>query len=136
MADKHVTLRWSGEGDRFEGEAVGGPSTVIDGAGADAPGPMDTLLLALASCMGIDILMILQKGRVPVDDLTIDIEGDRAPEPPRRYTAIEMAVRVVGPSEDQLAKVQRAVDLSRDKYCSVFHTLRTDLEVTTSIEIG
>jgi putative redox protein len=136
MADKHVKLRWTGEGDRFEGGPVGGPSTTIDGDTVVAPGPMDTLLLALAGCMGIDIVMILQKGRVQVDDLDIDIEADRAADPPRRFTALSMTVRVVGPSEDERAKVERAVALSRDRYCSVFHSLREDLDVRIHVDLG
>ena len=136
MADKHIRMRWSGEGDRFEGGPVGGASAVIDGDGAAAPGPMDMLLGALASCMGIDIVMILQKGRVPVDDLDIEIEADRAPKPPRRFTSVEMTVRVIGPSEEQRSKVERAVALSRDTYCSVFHSLREDLDVRIHIDLG
>jgi putative redox protein len=134
MADKHVFLRWTGEGERFEGGVRGGPVTTIDGEGKAAPGPMDTLALTLAGCMGIDILMILQKGRVPVDGLEVVIEGDRAPEPPRRYTRLLMTVRLTGPGEEHDARIQRAVDLSRDKYCSVFHTLRSDLDVEIAVE--
>lgn len=134
MADKHATIRWKGEGNRFEGGAPRGPVVLLDGAGEAGPSPMDGLLLSLAACMGIDILMILQKGRVPVDDLEIAVEGDRAPEPPRRYTRVGLIVRVSGPTEDQAGRVQRAVDLSREKYCSVFHTLRGDLDVEIAIE--
>lgn len=134
MADKSVVLRWTGEGDRFEGNAPGGPISALDGSGVAAPSPMDGLLLSLAGCMGIDILMILQKGRVVVDDLEIAVEGDRAEEPPRRFTSLLMTVRVTGPSEADEGKIQRAVDLSRDRYCSVFHTLRTDLDVRIDVE--
>lgn len=134
MADKSVVLRWTGEGDRFEGNAPGGPISALDGAGVAAPSPMDGLLLSVAGCMAIDILMILQKGRVVVDDLEIAIEGERAAEPPRRFTSLLLTVRVTGPSEADDAKIQRAVDLSRDRYCSVFHTLRTDLDVRIDVE--
>lgn len=106
---------------------------VVDGDGVAAPGPMDHLLLSLGACMGIDILMILQKGRVPVTGLEIETLADRAPEPPRRYTRIRMTVVVSGPAEEHDARIQRAVDLSRDRYCSVFHTLRPDLDVEIAI---
>lgn len=84
--------------------------------------------------MGIDIRMILEKGRVPLEELVVEVEGDRAPDPPRRFTALRLTVRVRGPGEEHDARIARAVDLSRDKYCSVFHSLRTDLDVEIAVE--
>lgn len=136
MADKSVVLRWLGEGDRFEGSAPGGPVSALDGSGTVAPSPMDGLLLSVAGCMGIDILMILQKGRVTVDDLEIQVDGERAAEPPRHFTSLDFTIRVTGPAEADDAKIQRAVDLSRDRYCSVFHSLRPDLDVRFVVERG
>jgi len=134
MADSHVVLRWTGEGDRFEGEAPGGPSITVDSDGKAGPSPMTGLLLSLAACMGIDIRMILEKGRVPLDGLEVEIEADRAAEPPRRFTRLHLTIRVRGPAEEHEARIARAVDLSREKYCSVFHSLRTDLDVEIAIE--
>jgi putative redox protein len=134
MADSHVVLRWTGEGDRFEGEAPGGGSITLDSDGKAGPSPMTALLLSLAGCMAIDIRMILEKGRVPLDGLEVEIEGDRAAEPPRRFTGLHLTIRVRGPAEEHEARIARAVDLSRDKYCSVFHSLRTDLDVEIVVE--
>ncbi len=134
MADKSVSLRWTGQGMAFEGGAPGAVRIPLDSDGVTGPSPMDALLLSLAGCMGIDILMILQKGRVPVDGLELELSGDRAPDPPRRFTRIVMVVKVAGPAAEHQARIQRAVDLSRDTYCSVFHTLRTDLEVEIVIQ--
>ena len=134
MADSHVVLRWTGEEDRFEGEALGGPSIIVDSAGKAGPSPMTGLLLSLAGCMAIDIRMILEKGRIPLDELVVEIEGDRASEPPRRFTGLRLMVRVRGPGEEHEARLDRAVALSREKYCSVFHSLRTDLDVEIDIE--
>lgn len=134
MADSRVVLHWTGEADRFEGSAVGGPSVMLDSAGESGPSPMTALLLSLAACMGIDIRMILEKGRVPLEELVVEVEGDRAPDPPRRFTALRLTVRVRGPGEEHDARIARAVDLSRDKYCSVFHSLRTDLDVEIAVE--
>jgi putative redox protein len=136
MADNVVDLRWTGDGERFEGGRVGGVATEVDGSGSSAPSPMDTLLVGLAGCMAIDILMILEKGRVPVTDLGIEVAGDRAEKPPRRFTALAMTVRVTGPTEEQRPKVERAVQLSRDTYCSVFQSLRQDLDVEIHIVLG
>jgi putative redox protein len=95
---------------------------------------MDTLLLALAGCMMADIQSILEKSRVPLDRLEATVVGERADEFPRRYTGIEMVFRLSGPGTEDAAKVERAVALSRDTYCSVMHTLRQDVEIDIRVE--
>lgn len=134
MAAKHVNLRWTGHGNRFEGGALGGPAIRLDGDSETAPSPMDALLLSVAGCMGIDILMILQKSRVEVTDLELEVEAGRAPEPPRRFTALRMVVRLAGPTEQDDGRIQRAIELSRDRYCSVMHTLNPDIDVQIDVE--
>lgn len=135
MSDiKHVTLRWSGEDLVFEGSGASGGSITIDGDSGQGPSPMDTLLLALAGCMTVDIRTILEKSRVPLDGLEVSVGGERAAEPPRRYTRIEMVFRLSGPGPEDAAKVERAVALSRETYCSVMHTLRQDVEIDIRVE--
>lgn len=129
MADTTVTLRWAGDGLRFEGGGEGGPIISIDGNGAAGPRPTELLLLGLGGCMGADIVDILGKMRVPLEALEIRLEGDRAPEPPRRFLRIRLYCDVWGLSEEDEPKLQRAVALSREKYCSVLHTLRPDCEI-------
>lgn len=136
MADKSVELRWTGSGQRFEGGPPRGPQVVLDGDGATGPSPMDGLLLSVAGCMAIDVLMILEKGRVTVRDLSIHVEGDRQPEPPRYFNAVRMTYRIEGPTEDDRGKVDRAVELSRDRYCSVLHSLRPDLALEIQVELA
>lgn len=133
MADSVVRLDWTGEGLRFEGGAPGGPQVQVDSDGKAGPSPMQSLLLSLAGCMGVDVVMILEKSRVPVESLAVEVEGDRRAEPPRRFTAIRMTYHITGPGPDDRNKVQRAVDLSRDRYCSVLHSLRTDLDIQVRI---
>lgn len=135
-ATKRVSLRWSGEGTRFEGGPDGALPAVIDGDSRAGPSPMDALLLGLAGCMAADVVLILEKSRVPLESLVIDVEGDRAENPPRRYERIRLTYRVTGPSEEDAPKLQRAVDLSRETYCSVLHTLRPDLDLDVTIERG
>ena len=94
---------------------------------------MDTLLMAVAACMGIDIQEILRKSRVPMDELDFVVRGSRAADHPRRYTRIEMEIAVSGPRPEDAARVERAVELSRDKYCSVLHSLRADIRITTRV---
>jgi putative redox protein len=132
---KKVVLTWSGEGLSFEGGPEGVPSSVVDGGSKAGPSPMDHLLLALAGCMSADVIDILKKGRVPVERFQVDMIGHRAPNPPRRYTAIGMIFRISGPTSADRPKVERAVNLSRETYCSVTHTLRPDLDITIEIRL-
>jgi len=89
--------------------------------------------MSLAACMAIDINVILEKGHVSVDNLIVDVTGTRAPEPPRRFLSLRLAVTVEGPMDRDQPKLERAAQLSRDKYCSVLHTLRPDLDVEVSV---
>ena len=95
---------------------------------------MDSLLLALAGCMAIDVQVILERSRVPLTGLEVEVEGERAPTAPKRYTSIRLAYRVEGPGEEHQAKLERAVALSEEKFCSVLHSLRSDIDI--SIEIN
>ena len=124
-AAKHVTLRWL-HGMVFDGSAEGGPSIRLDGDGKDGAGPMDTLLLALAGCTGSDVVSILEKMRFPVQAMTVEVAGERRPEPPKRYTSIVLTyrVRASGAPEE---RVRHAIDLSLEKYCSVTHSLAPDI---------
>ena len=132
--DREVHLSWLGTGRAYEGRSgVGDPGMTIDGDGARGPSPMDTLLLGVAACMGIDIQEILRKSRVPLEELDFVVRGSRAEDHPRRYTRIDLDVVLAGPRPEDAARVERAVELSRDKYCSALNSLRTDIRVTTRI---
>ena len=130
---KRVVLRWE-EGLRFVGGSPDGPRTTIDGDNAAAPGPMLMLLLAAASCSASDVVLILQKMRVQLRELRIEVAGQRREEEPRRYTSIHFDYHLGGEGLDQ-AKATRAVDLSVEKYCSVIHSLRPDIAVTHAVTL-
>jgi putative redox protein len=137
MTDRRTArVRWSGHDLVFEGKTGEAPPITIDGDSKEGPSPTETLLMAVAACMAIDIKVILEKGRVSFSDIVVDMDGDRATEPPRRFLVIRIRIRVVGPQQEDIGKVERAVELSRDKYCSVFHTLRKDIEVDLTTELG
>jgi putative redox protein len=106
----------------------------LDSAAGVGPSPMDALLLGVMTCMAIDIRMILEKGRVPLQSLEMDTEADRAEDPPRYFTSLRMVFRLTGPGEENRGKVQRAVELSRDKYCSALNSLRPDLDLELRID--
>ena len=131
---KRASLVWQ-EGLRFVGGESEGPSTTVDGDNAVAPGPMLTLLLAAASCSGSDVVLILQKMRVQLRELRIDVSGVRREQEPRRYTAIHLDYHLRGEGLDQ-AKATRAVTLSVEKYCSVIHSLAPDIVVTHAVSVA
>ncbi len=84
--------------------------------------------------MSIDVLMILQKGRVTVNSLETRVEAERAPEPPKYFTRVRLTFVLDGPSPEERSKVDRAIELSGEKYCSVLHSLRSDLVFDTVVE--
>jgi putative redox protein len=130
---KKVWLRWSGTEREYTGGAGEGGTILLDGFSVRGPGPMDTLLLAVAGCMAVDVQVILERSRVPLTGLSVEVEGERAPTHPKRYTRIRMVYHLDGPREEHQGKVDRAVDLSREKFCSVLHSLRPDIEIEIDI---
>ncbi|MEX0935462.1 MAG: OsmC family protein [Gemmatimonadota bacterium] len=126
---RSARIRWTGRGVVFEGRSGDAPPILLDSDSMEGPSPTEALLMSIGACMGVDVRMILEKGRVPVDGLEIVLEGERAPEAPRRFVSLRLEIRVEGPGPDDLAKLERAARLSHEKYCSVFHTLRPDLDV-------
>ena len=91
-------------------------------------------MLALAGCMAIDVVDIVTKGRHDLKGLEATIAGTRRADPPRHFVAFTLHFNVAGKVPDHV--VQRAIDLSREKYCSVWHSLRRDIELTTTFEVG
>jgi putative redox protein len=96
--------------------------------------PTDALLLSLAGCMGIDTVMFLQKMKVELSSLKIDIVGDRNPDPPQFYKAINMVLHISGKNVTA-KKVERAISLSHEKYCSVYFSLRDDMDIKVTYEL-
>jgi putative redox protein len=90
--------------------------------------PTEALLLSLAGCMGIDIVMFLQKMRIQLASFKMELVGERNPTPPQYFKAIETVLYIAGRNLDP-QKVDRAISLSHAKYCSVYNSLRKDLEM-------
>jgi putative redox protein len=126
-----VDLIWQGHL-LFAGRSDG-VELSLDSEGRAGPSPVQTLAFALAGCMAIDLVHILTRGRQPVAGLRAQLIGERAEEDPRRLLKVELRFTVDGdvPAE----KVERAIALSREKYCSVWHSLRQDIQLDTSFEI-
>lgn len=90
--------------------------------------PTETLLLSVAGCMGIDMVSFLAKMKCEIKSYKMDIVGERNSTPPQYYTSIEMIISVTGAGLTP-KKLERAISLSQDKYCSVYHSLRKDMKV-------
>ena len=135
-ADKQVRLAWTGSGLVFDGGPVGGPQIIVDGDSATGPSPMELVLLAVAACMAIDVRVILRKGRVHFDSLDVEAAGARRDHPPQHYEGLRLVFRVTGVAPENRPKVERAIELSREKYCSVMFSLRQDIPIEIVIEGG
>ncbi len=121
------------EGDlRFAGRSDG-VAVTLDGDKLAGPTPVQALAFALAGCMAADVVAILVKGRAGLESLRAHLAGQRHAEEPRRFVRITLHFVVTGAVPPE--KVERALALSREKYCSVWHSLRQDIELTTTFEI-
>jgi len=128
-----LSLDWTG-GLAYRATTADGRHVVTDGNSADGFSPVELLAAATAGCMAVDIVHILTKGRQAPASLRVDFTGDRAQTEPHRFLRMALVVRIEG--EVGQAQLDRAIQLSRDKYCSVWNTIREDtvLEVTTCIQ--
>lgn len=127
-----VELEWDAEL-RVHATA-GANSLTIDSAGQAGPSPMQALAIALAGCMEMDLIHILQKGRHDLRGLRARLIGHRAPEDPRRFTEVALHFTISGPVP--APAVQRAIDLSREKYCSVWSSMRQDMKFDVTFDIS
>jgi putative redox protein len=96
--------------------------------------PTEALLLSLGGCMAIDIVSILKKMRIEIRRFRIDLTGERNPEPPQYFKAVEMVFHLAGSNLDP-RRIDRAIALSRQTYCSVYNSLRPDLDLKISYTI-
>jgi len=105
----------------------------IDGTTYTAPSPMQLLATALAGCMAIDLVHIIQKSRRKLTALEARFTGERAPDHPKRFTRITVQFALT--TDATAEQVERALQLSRDTYCSVWNSMRPDTEMHVSYTI-
>lgn len=123
-------LNWQG-GMAFSGTTESGHMIVLD-AGSESGGsnqgarPPEVLLHAAAVCTGMDIVLVLNKMRLAIDEFFIEIEGTRATEHPKRFTDIAITYHIKGDLPED--KVVRAIKLSSETYCTVVHSLNASIE--------
>jgi putative redox protein len=108
-------------------------SLILDSSSLAGPSPMQALAFALAGCMAMDVVHVITKGRFPLRGLRADLTGQRAPEEPRRFTSIQLRYTITG--DVPADTVDRAIALSREKYCSVWHSMRQDIHLTVTYQV-
>jgi putative redox protein len=126
-----VTTEWTG--DLAFAVRSGDHAIVTDGDSRLGPSPVQLLGAALAGCMATDVALILSRGRQPLRSLTVSLSGTRADDDPHRLLAVTIHFAVGG--DVNPAQLDRAIALSREKYCSVWHSLREDITLTTTTAI-
>jgi putative redox protein len=143
------TVTWTGatgtrSGMGFLAETGSGHTLVMDGApdaakpengGQNlAPRPMETLLAGAGGCTAYDVVLILKRGRHDVRGCSVRLQSERAEVDPKVFTKINMHFTVTGKGLPQAA-VERAIQMSHDKYCSATIMLGKTAEITTSFEV-
>jgi putative redox protein len=133
-----VRVKWN-EGMSFVGETGSGHGLVIDGApehGGRNLGarPMELVLLGAAGCTAFDVVMILKKARQPIADCAVSADAERASVEPKVFTKIHLHYTVAGRGLDP-RQVERAILLSKEKYCSATLMLARTAEISWDVEI-
>ncbi len=114
---------------------AGGRQVEIDGDAQAGCSPMELLTFSLAGCMAADIVHILGRMRAGLKSVDARIEGTRAETEPKRFTRLNLHFDLGG-SGINAPQVERAIALSREKYCSVYHSLKSDIEINISFSIS
>jgi putative redox protein len=125
-------LVWTGEGLQF-GVTSARIATIVDGSSTAGASPVQMLVIGLAACMGMDVLDIVQKGRHHLTAFRTSIVAERQQSVPHRLIKASIHFHVHGTVPE--AAVERAIALSRDKYCSVWQSLREDITLDTAYTI-
>jgi len=126
-------VSWRGE--RLFDAGPAGRQHRIDAAAKEAPGPVETLLNAIATCSAVDIIDIIAKRKTPVERMSVSIAGTRRPEHPRRLTALDIEYRIDGNGIER-EHAERAMQLSFERYCSVAASLAPDIQVEARLTLN
>jgi putative redox protein len=122
-----ATLTWSRDL-VFAGRTPQGYDLDFDAEAQWGCKPTESLLLSLGGCMAIDIVSILRKMRAEISGFAMELTGERNPDPPQYFRSVEMVLHLTGRNLEA-RKIDRAIALSRQTYCSVYHSLRPDLDL-------
>jgi putative redox protein len=129
-----ASVKWSGK-QRFAATSPSGHTVEFDSDRESdaAAGPMEMVLMALGACTATDIVIILEKKRQKLESLEVLCSGERAADPPRVWVKLDVLFRVRGPVDE--GALHRAIDLTKEKYCSVAAMLKKTAAITWRHEI-
>ena len=127
-------LEWK-EKMQFAGQAGSSPSVLLDNPdGKTGPTPMEMLLMGVAGCTAMDVVAILKKMRVEIESLNVVVEGDLTDDYPKHFSRMHVIYEFTG-KDLPVDKLQKAIDLSSEKYCGVSAVYRKAMEMTSEILI-
>lgn len=126
-------VTWRGE--RLFDAGPPGRQHRVDAGAKEAPGPVETLLGAIAACASVDVIDIIAKRKTPVERMTVAVTGERRPEFPRRLIKLDLEYRIDGAGIER-DQAERAITLSFEKYCSVAGSLASDIDVHASLTLN
>lgn len=137
MATEKVTISWL-ENMAFEAE-VNGHKIMLDasdtvGGENRGPRPKPLMMVALAGCTGMDVVSILKKMRVEVEAFNVVVEGDLTEEHPKQFSQMRVVYEFKGKNLP-MDKLEKAVNLSEERYCGVSAMLKKAIGITTQISI-
>lgn len=128
------TLTWDKEL-IFHGRTQRGEEIDYDAEFQWGCSPTETLIMSVAGCLAIDVVSFLQRMRATITEFKIDYSGERNPTPPQYYKSMEFVIHISGENITP-KKMERAISLSQEKYCSVYHSLRKDIRVSVKYIIN
>ena len=118
---------------KFDASTGSGHTVRVEGADKETgPSPMELVLVALGSCSAVTVVEFLQKMRQPFTSLQVEVTGERADSPPKVYTKVHMRYLVEGDVDH--GRVERAIELTESKYCSVYTMVEKTAEMNHTIE--
>jgi putative redox protein len=137
MKKETINVKWT-DGMSFEAN-IEGYKVAIDsdpefGGKGRGPKPKPLMMVALAGCTGMDLVSLLNKMRVEYDSVNIIIEGELTEEHPKHFTKMKVIYEIAGDNIDR-SKVEKAVLMSRDKYCGVSHSYKKAMDIEYEIRL-
>jgi putative redox protein len=130
-----TTTRATWRGDHRFDAGPEGRTAPVDADSKTGPGPVETLLNALATCSAVDVLDVLAKRRTPAEQLVVNVTATRRTEAPRRVQRVELEFSIDGPGI-AAEHAERAIQLSFEKYCTVAASLAPDIVAETTLVLN